>query len=263
MVFAPHPDDAEFYAGGTLAQLAQQGDRILIVTVTDGGSGSFETDRAELVRVRAAEAAAAAAVLGAEPPILLGYPDQGLDLLPNGVLREHFIRLIRQHRPDVVFALDVLCSPEEHPDHRAVAQAVSDALSFCTLPLVYPQHLEAGLQTHFVTEKYFYGGPQDRINKIVDISATFAVKMMALAAHASQMTFLVEDILRQIGKVPLNSAGLENLEMLPAHDPAALIGMALQVEAAAVGAPIGAQYAEAFRCTRFHPLVENLLASQA
>ena len=64
MVFAPHPDDAEFYAGGTLAQLAQQGDRILIVTVTDGGSGSFATERAELVQVRTAEAAAAAAVGG-------------------------------------------------------------------------------------------------------------------------------------------------------------------------------------------------------
>jgi LmbE family N-acetylglucosaminyl deacetylase len=30
MVFAPHPDDAEFYAGGTLAKMIAEGDKVVI-----------------------------------------------------------------------------------------------------------------------------------------------------------------------------------------------------------------------------------------
>lgn len=260
LVFAPHPDDAEWYAGGTLAHMAQQGDQILIVTVTDGGCGSFEFSRSDLVRLRALEAARAAHVLGVEIPVLLGYPDQGLDLLPPGVLREHFIRLIRQHRPDVVVAEDILAQDEVHPDHRAVARAVSEALNYATLPLVHPEHIEAGLQTHFVREKYFYGAPLEKANKIIDISQTMPLKLAALAEHATQMRFLVDDVLRQAGTIPLNFSGLDALEMLPANDPAAMVGWALQAEAAQVGAQIGVQYAEAFRYVRFHPFIENLIS---
>ncbi len=42
LVIAPHPDDAEFYAGGTLALWAQQGNRIILVTVTNGDKGSYQ-----------------------------------------------------------------------------------------------------------------------------------------------------------------------------------------------------------------------------
>ncbi len=259
MVFAPHPDDAEWYAGGALAARARQGDRILIVTVTDGGAGSFELERAELVRQRALEAAAAARLLGAEEPLLLGYPDQGLDLLPPGVLREQFIRLLRQHRPDVVFAEDVLAAEEVHPDHRAVALAVSDALNYATLPLVYPEHLKAGLPVHFVKEKFFYGGPAEKANHLIDTSETMPVKLAALAEHKTQMRFLVQDILRQAEAAGLDPQGM--LGALP-EDPAQAVAWALQMEAAQVGARLGVQYAEAFRYTRFHPFIETLLASQ-
>ncbi len=259
MFFAPHPDDAEWYAGGTLAKFARQGDRVIIVTVTDGGAGSFELSRDELVRLRAAEAGAAAQVLGALPPIFIGYPDQGLDQLPAGALRKQFIRLLRTHRPDVVFAEDVLAKGEVHPDHRAVAQAASDALNFATLPLVYPEHLKAGLETHFVKEKYYYGGPADLINKIIDVSETMPIKLAALAEHKTQMRFLVEDILRQAAAAGLDARHTAGPMV---DDPTMAVGWALQTEAAQVGAKIGVQFAEAFRYTRFHPFIESLLESK-
>ena len=42
IVFAPHQDDAEFYAGGTLAKMIAEGDKVVIVVATDGSRGSFE-----------------------------------------------------------------------------------------------------------------------------------------------------------------------------------------------------------------------------
>ncbi len=39
LVLAPHPDDAEFYAGGTLAKWIAEGARVIIVIATDGSKG--------------------------------------------------------------------------------------------------------------------------------------------------------------------------------------------------------------------------------
>ena len=44
LALVPHPDDAEFYAGGLLAKLAAEGARVHIVVTSDGRRGSFEAD---------------------------------------------------------------------------------------------------------------------------------------------------------------------------------------------------------------------------
>ena len=204
IVFAPHPDDAEFYAGGTIAWMAHQGITVYLVTVSDGRMGSFTHTSSELIRMRAEEARQGARLLGAEEPIFLGHADSGLDLLPAGFLREQFTSLIRQHRPDIVIAEDIFAAQELHPDHRAVARAVSDALSCATLPLVYPEHLQQGLEPHFVREKYFYAGPLEKANKIVNITTTMPIKLAAISAHKTQVEFLVEDVMRQARLAELN-----------------------------------------------------------
>ena len=71
IVFAPHPDDAEFYAGGTLTRMIAEGDKVVIVVATDGSKGSFEHAGDALAALRRSEALQAAKVLGAEPPIML------------------------------------------------------------------------------------------------------------------------------------------------------------------------------------------------
>ena len=260
LVFAAHPDDAEFFAGGTLAKLARQGARVILAIATDGRKGSFEYRSEELAHLRSEEEARrAASVLGAEPPILLGHPDLELDTLPPGRLREQFMRLIRRHAPDVLFAHDPFAPAEPHPDHRAVAWAASDAVSFATLPLMHPEHLAEGLQPHFVVEKYWFSDGAAGANKVVDIGGTFDAKLAALAEHKSQMTFLVEDVLRQA-----KLAGLDAQSLLGAAvgDPMAAMTWAMQAQASEVGRRAGVQYGEAFRYARFHPFVENLLTGR-
>jgi len=260
LALVPHPDDAEFYAGGLLARLIAEGATVHIVVVTDGRRGSFEHDSASLAAIRAAEMRRAAGALGAEPPILLGYPDLELDTLPPGALREKFVRAIRQFRPDVVVTQDPYAPFEPHPDHRAVAWAATEALNHARLPLLYPEHLAEGLALHFVAEKYFYANSPALANKVIDITDVMPVKLAALVQHASQVRFLVEDMLRQA-----RVAGLDTRAFFgdAADDPAALLAWGVQTQAAAVGQAIGVQYAEAFRYERFDPLIEMALAQAA
>ena len=107
LALVPHPDDAEFYAGGLLAKLAAEGGaRVHIVVATDGRRGSFEADSETLIAARAEEMRRAATVIrhAADPA---GLPRHGAGTRCLRVpCREKFIRAIRQLRPDVVVAED-------------------------------------------------------------------------------------------------------------------------------------------------------------
>jgi LmbE family N-acetylglucosaminyl deacetylase len=258
LIFSAHPDDAEFFAGGTIARFIQQGSRAIIAIATDGRCGSFTGSTSALAEQRAEEARRAAQVLGAEPPVLLGHPDMELDRLPPGVLRETFIRMIRQYRPSVVFAPDPL-SPDPHPDHRAVAWAAYDALYSSNLPLVHPEHRQQGAEPHFVSEKYFYTEHQPSANKFLDIGETIDLKLCALNEHESQVQFLVEDVLRQAAYLDPPFPGIEQILQQAVTDPAAALSWFLHAQAAEAGQKIGVAYAEAFRYARFHPLIESIL----
>ena len=257
LALTAHPDDAEFFAGGTLAGMIAAGARCTCsLRPMAGGAPSSMT--APAWPRRAEEGRRAAAALGAEPPILLGHPDLELDRLPAGTLREAFIRAIRQIRPDAVVAEDPFAPYDPHPDHRAVAWAASDALSFSHLPLMHPEHLEDGLQPHFVVEKYFYSEHLPSTNRVIDVSGTLEVKLRALAEHKTQVDFLVEDVLRQ---ARLAGVDVESVLGTMAAEPRLALDWALRAQAAEVGARIGVAYGEAFRYVRFHPIVESLLST--
>jgi LmbE family N-acetylglucosaminyl deacetylase len=260
VVFAPHPDDVEFYAGGLMALYARDGAKIIIVTATDGRCGSYEYEGEELVRARTEEAESAAKIMGAEPPIWLGYQDFELDQEKPRVLREKLVRIIRQYKPDVVISEDPFAPDEPHPDHRALAWAASDAINYASLPLIYPEQLKEGLEIHYVTEKYYYAESSINVNKIIDISEVMQIKLEALTAHKSQMRFLVEDFIRQA-----RVAGLDLASILgdTISDPNAAIGLAMMTSASEAGKKIGVEYGEPFRYSRFHPFIESILeASQ-
>lgn len=257
LALAPHPDDAEIYCGGTLAKYAAEGAIVQIVVATDGRKGSFLEESNALAALRAEEMRRAAAVLGSQPPVLLGFPDMELDTLRPGVLREQFVRAIRQFKPTVVFAEDPYALYESHPDHRAVAWAALEAVNCSMLPLAYPQHLAEGLEPHFVREKYFYGDTLPGANKRVDTTAYVNRKLAAVAEHRSQVVFLIEGILRQVAMAGLDISQIAGPG--PAN-PLELLNFGLLSQDAEIGRKIGVAYAEEYRWVRYHPLVEGALA---
>ena len=260
LVLVPHADDAELYAGGTICNLAEQGAEIILVVATDGRKASFHISSQELAEQRSSEAKKGADVMGVASLILLGYPDLDLDQLGPGKLREQFIQLIRQHKPDIVITEDMLSVNEVHPDHREVAFAASDAVSFSHLPLVYPQQLEEGLSPHFVVEKYYFSDNNAGFNKIVDITNTFERKIASIAEHKSQIEFLVEEIFMQAQLAGIDVAAILGED---AKDPLAAIKWAEQTKAMEIGQRANCKYGEAFRYVRFHPYVEGILQAKS
>src|SRR5919205_3688525 len=79
MVFTPHPDDDLFGVGGTLALLARNQNKIIIVIYTNDNKGSYDLEMTSerLARIRKAEEEASCAVLGIakENIIWMGYND--------------------------------------------------------------------------------------------------------------------------------------------------------------------------------------------
>jgi LmbE family N-acetylglucosaminyl deacetylase len=180
-----HPDDIEHLAAGALAILAAKGHAVRIATLTAGECGSAETDLSETARIRKAEAAAAAALIGAEYRCA-DLPDLGV--FNDDPSRRAATELIRWARPDVVIA----ASPADyHPDHEAASLLVRDACFASSVPN-YRTGPSAALEA--IPHLYFMdpiGGRDREGHRIVadfgaDIAAGFAMKQKMLAAHVSQ-----------------------------------------------------------------------------
>lgn len=181
LCIAPHPDDAEIGAGGTLAKLAEKGARVGLAIVTDGRRGTFDPrqDLEALAAIRRKEQEAAAQRLGITELYWLSYPD-GTGL-PAEELRARLIHLIREVQPQAILAPDPWLAYEAHPDHRATGLAAAEAVLFSSMPPFYPR---AGLDPHKVDLVAFYYTA--RPNTFIDVTSTWEQKLAAIQTHASQ-----------------------------------------------------------------------------
>jgi LmbE family N-acetylglucosaminyl deacetylase len=261
IVFEAHGDDMEFFAGGTIARLATLGHDVTVVCATDNEKGTFDLSPEEMRAIRDNELNGAAAVLGVSRVIPLGYADGDLAYdAPPRELRGHFMRLIREHRPDIMFTWDPFAPYEGHPDHRAVATAASEAASFAHLPNFYPEQAAEGLAPHYVGEQWFFAkSPRDQ-NKFVDIDATIDRKIEALWQHTEQMVLTVADMKHHLAASGLDVPWLAELDPRNYHDVIAR-QMKRAGEAVAKRAGLACSYAEGFRRVRFGG-IESLARDQ-
>lgn len=186
LVVTPHPDDAENGAGGTIAQWARQGRRVVLVVCTNGDKGTSDRSvrPADLAVLRAQEQRQAAAALGVAEVVFLDFPDQGLE--DGSEFREKLVRQIRRHRPHTVLTMDPYRRYIRHRDHEVCGRVTMDAIFPSARDhLAFPEHLAEGLEPHAVRELYLWG--TDEPDTFLDITDTFTVKMDALYCHASQM----------------------------------------------------------------------------
>lgn len=149
-----HADDAELWAGGTLARCTESGAAVTIAV----------PHQAE--PARDAEAAAGAAVLGAK----LYQFDQ--PTVP--AVRE----LLRTVQPEIVITHPLR---DVHPDHRALAETVVAALPDVVIATGSPHRVYFADTYNSLT----LDGPVPA-HAIVDITDTYHLKQRALATHISQ-----------------------------------------------------------------------------
>lgn len=191
-VFA-HPDDPEFFAGGTFAKWAQDGAEITFVIATSGDKGSADPEMTaeRLAEIREDEERQAAAALGVKDVVFLRYKDG--ELFPTMELRRDITRLIRMKKPDVVVTLDPTVywrgtRSINHPDHRAIGAATLEAV-FPTARdrLNFIEHeRDEGLETHKVTTVYIAGAAEP--NMTVDVTDAIERQIESLRAHKSQIS---------------------------------------------------------------------------
>lgn len=188
-----HPDDLDFFAGGTMATFAQQGADIYYLILTDGSRGSDDrTMTTERLRdMRRDEQRTAANILGVKEVFFCDFPDGLLENTPD--VKREIVRVIRRVKPDLVITLDPgeLYVAEDglinHPDHRAAGQATLDAVyPLARDHMTFPELLDDGLEPHNTSTVLLTRLNPASATFVVDVEAVLDLKSQALGAHASQ-----------------------------------------------------------------------------
>jgi LmbE family N-acetylglucosaminyl deacetylase len=149
-----HPDDAELWAGGTIA-----------AHVHHGGTAVIAVPRHD--PVRDAEGAAGAEILGAALRLLA---DPGSAALAA---------LLAELRPQVVITHPV---SDMHPDHSRCASNVLAALPGIVIASGHPRRVYHCDSYNNLDQE---GNPLI-LPAVIDITSTWPAKMSALRAHSSQ-----------------------------------------------------------------------------
>ncbi len=193
LVFTPHPDDDVFGAGGTIALLNRNHNKIYIVIYTNDDKGSYdpEMNSQRLAGIRREEEEVSESALGTpkENIFWMGYHDGMLEYAPQPKLTEEATAIIRRIRPDVLMSVD----PGEwyerwhKSDHRMAAFNTIDAVRAAEFWLYFPnQKLQQGLEPYKVPELYFFYPSPQEANYFVDIESVADLKFDAGTKQVSQ-----------------------------------------------------------------------------
>ncbi len=182
LIFGAHPDDGEFHAGGLATLFRRHGHLVKMVSLTNGEAGHHTHSAADLVPLRRAEAAAAAAVIGAESAV---WNHRDGQLEPTLNLRWQVIRELRTYQPDLVLTHR---TNDYHPDHRAVGHVVRDASYLVTVPAIcrdvpalMRDPVVAYLPDRFTKPQPIAG------DVVVDVEDCVPTVVAMLACHRSQV----------------------------------------------------------------------------
>jgi LmbE family N-acetylglucosaminyl deacetylase len=204
-----HPDDEAIFTGGTIARLADDGQRVVVVFATNGD----EDPAGESARTRVIEARAACALLGVARVEFLGFGDSGMDGDQSGgasLWRSDHEReagrvaaLLIEEGAEALVVYDV-GGIYGHPDHLAVHRIGRVAAVIAGTPTVYEATVDREylhfVETHLVghavqsllgmevrTNAAPLGVPTVEVSVTVDVRSQAAVKRAAMAAHPSQI----------------------------------------------------------------------------
>lgn len=192
LVVLAHPDDPEFFCGGTLAIWAKEGHEISYCLLTKGEKGINEKFRGveNIKKLRIEEQQRAAGILDIHQINFLDYEDGYLT--PNLELRCEVAKVIRREKPNIVVTCDptnyyIRDSYINHPDHRAAGQVVIDAVfPAAQNELFFPELMKKEkLSPHHVQEVWI-SLPKEP-NVFIDVTDTWDLKIKALLMHASQI----------------------------------------------------------------------------
>lgn len=164
-----HPDDLEWYIGGTLRRLADNGANVQVIVASSGEKGPNRIQAADLPATRRQEQLNAAKINGYTNVHFLKLPDRGVAADPSFLPKVKAI--YKQVRPQAVFVFDPQfpALPYLHVDHQGSAREF----------LGFWRTLGAGRPPVYLFQTR-------RPDVAVDITPVIDTKAHALAQHVSQ-----------------------------------------------------------------------------
>ena len=194
LVMMAHPDDPDFFCGGTLALWAGQGYRLRYVLATSGDKGSNNLSLAPeaLMALREQEQQAAARCIGAEEPVFLRHYDGELTdspgiTTPVGAGDSPLSAGRRgDHRPlAAIHRLQARQSPRPSGDGRYGA---GGDFSGGRQPALFPRtdRVCEGLTPHYPREVYLARPHTPDLE--IDVSRFIDKKIAAIRQHQSQLS---------------------------------------------------------------------------
>lgn len=227
-----HPDDESSKGAGTVARYRRDGVRTVLVCCTGGEEGdilnpAMDTPevRQRLPEVRREELGRAAAIIGYDEVVHLGYRDSGMPESEANARPDCFwqadqdeavgrlVEVIRRERPQVIVTYNDDQTGYPHPDHLKVhdislpafdlagdpswrpdlgdpwspAKLYYTVWSRARLEGMHAAFLAHGLESPF-SEEWFQRPSQDhRITTRIEVGDLWHVRKEALLAHATQV----------------------------------------------------------------------------
>ncbi len=198
LCFGAHPDDAEWYAGGSLIYWSSHGHKVYAISLTNGNIGHHKLDKETLAKVRKKEAEESAR-RGGYNSIVLDYPDGELE--PSIEARKDVVRIIRDLHADVVITHRPV---DYHPDHRACGILIQDAVFLVTVPNFVPEFPALPQSPICLYMMDMFKKPQPfSPDFAVDVSEFMEKKWDVLDAMSSQMYEWLPYLDHQLTEVPI------------------------------------------------------------
>ena len=183
LAIGAHPDDIETMCAGTLAKYAAQGHKVYMATATSGNIGSATHTMEEIAEIRKKEAAASAAIIGAEY-ICLDYDDEMF--YETKEVRLAFINLVRYCKADVIITHSL---HDYNPDHMLTSKIVNDIAVM--IPIA---HLKTESEPYDVIPSIWMFEPAASMGFVptdyVDITDFYETKMKMLGCMESQKAWM-------------------------------------------------------------------------
>jgi len=207
IIIGAHPDDGEYYSGGTAALWAEAGAKVRIVAVTNGDAGHQSQGGGVLARRRAAESMRSAGILGVSWQSLDIHDGE---VLPSLKARNAVIRAIRTWEADIVITHR---TNDYHPDHRYTGQIVQDAAYLVMVPAICPDTPRLEYNPVFMYLQDDFKKPEPfRADVVVDVTPAMEKKWLSMDAMESQMYEWIPWLEKKLEDVP--SSPKERLEWL-------------------------------------------------
>lgn len=178
--------DIPLFAAGTCAKLMNEGYKgYLVRTTNDEKSGegtvfqNFKSNEQENLDM--------AKQLGFAEVLDLYYLNRRMDEASLVDIRGRLIFILRMLKADIVISYFPQEEIDENPDHIITGRAVEQACQLTHLTTVYPEHFDAGVTAHPVSEQYYSAVKSwQTYNRVVDISPYIEKKIEAITVCRSQ-----------------------------------------------------------------------------